>query len=931
MNFARMFAFVVSIAAFAVHGGNIGTSLFSYRIPITVSGYDGGSPLTNFPVLVKLAADSPSGFSYNHCAANGSDLRFADSEGNLIPHEIDTWNASGESLVWVGLPVLTNNACFTMYYGAANPGAASMENLWSLAGYAGVWHLTDGHDSSSSGLNGTIVSGISAAVNSKLGGALDFDTAKMSVGTTPNSDLTSGFSLEAWCYPRRLADKNGKANSGNALFGKNLAMSVRVQGSGIQLTTPGVLDHDSANCAIAANQWFHLGLTFKPNTATSGKTTIANQYKVYRDGVQKASLGASRIPNLSDSAEMWIGGNQWSEQDFDGILDEFRLSYSIRSADWIKAVYDTAAAPASFVTLGAVVPLDATAPVLATPTVARNQDGSFTVSVEVSENLPASIVCEVGGADIPMTTSETSLPATYMAVVSGIASGTYQATVRAEAASGTIVSAACPTVFHIGALTVAAVSNADEGSLTPGIFRVSRADADATGLPALQFDAAYSGDGVAAVVPGSATVTIPAGAVTVDISVAPVFTMDVAQDADLMLTVSGENIGQASSATMTVVNAAFVPSVRYVATTGDDANHGGNLDFPKKTIAAAVASLVNVAQSQVCTVHVAPGTYTLAMETDNPITVTNAIRIVGDGETPEDVVVQRTKRASANSSTYRSYQDCSIFHLNHPDALVANLVMNYGSAHQPSTDKTAGSAWIGANGGTISNCVVRGGRAGHPWAITPGILVMGPGLVTHCVITNNVGTSAMESSWAGTMLGNAVVLKGAGSRLENCLIRDNRSGVEGGTDSDKTSTVCAQSTATIANCTIIGNRARNCGGVFVNGTGVTVRNCVIAGNVDVGATADNPNWMGSGTFLSCATDDATAINENCFVGTAAEFFKDYANGDYTPAFGGTLYNKGANYEGMASVDLAGKKRLNGSKIDIGCYEEQSTSLSIIIR
>jgi hypothetical protein len=189
----------------------------------------------------------------------------------------------------------------------------------------------------------------------------------------------------------------------------------------------------------------------------------------------------------------------------------------------------------------------------------------------------------------------------------------------------------------------------------------------------------------------------------------------------------------------------------------------------------------------------------------------------------------------------------------------------------------------------------------------------------------------MESSWTGTMLGNAVVLKGAGSRLENCLIRDNRSGVEGGTDSDKTSTVCAQSTATIANCTIIGNRARNCGGVFVNGTGVTVRNCVIAGNVDVGATADNPNWKGSGTFHSCATDDATVINENCLTGTAAEFFKDYANGDYTPKTGGPLVGKGANYEGMASVDLAGNPRKVGSKVDIGCYELRSTPLVIIIR
>ena len=349
-------------AAAPIRGEPLDASPFDFRVPIAVSGYAGAAPLTNFPVLVALSADSPAGFRYSDCAADGSDLRFADADGNLLPHEVDTWNAAGESLVWVGLPVLTNGAAFTMYYGSAHPGPASAQNLWSLAGYAGVWHLTDGHDSTTNGLDGTLVAGISAAADSKLGGALDFDTAKMSVGTTPNGDLASGFSLEAWCHARRLTDKNGKTNGGNALFGKNLTMSVRVQGSGIQLTTPGVLDHPGANCAIAANQWFHLGLTFKPNTATSGKTTVADQYKVYRDGVQKASLGASRIPNLANSSEMWLGGNQWSEQDFDGILDEFRLSYSIRSADWLKAAFDTAAAPASFVTLGPAEPTDQSAP-----------------------------------------------------------------------------------------------------------------------------------------------------------------------------------------------------------------------------------------------------------------------------------------------------------------------------------------------------------------------------------------------------------------------------------------------------------------------------------------------------------------------------------------------------------------------------------------
>ena len=75
--------------------------------------------------------------------------------------------------------------------------------------------------------------------------------------------------------------------------------------------------------------------------------------------------------------------------------------------------------------------------------------------------------------------------------------------------------------------------------------------------------------------------------------------------------------------------------------------------------------------------------------------------------------------------------------------------------------------------------------------------------------------------------------------------------------------------------------------------------------------------------------DVTGLPAGTVTGTAAEFFKDYANGNYTPA--GPLVNKGANYEGMASIDLAGKARLVGRKVDIGCYEAGSSAFVIRVR
>ena len=345
-----------------------------------------------------------------------------------------------------------------------------------------------------------------------------------------------------------------------------------------------------------------------------------------------------------------------------------------------------------------------------------------------------------------------------------------------------------------------------------------------------------------------------------------------------------------------------------------------------ETAAASIADAVAIADDGT-TIHVKPGTYTMETSVE-PIAVTNAIRIIGEGKTPEDVIVRRISRAS------NAHKICSFFHINQKDALVANLVMQYGSVTQPSPDTTAGSAWIGSNGGTISNCVVREGYASHPYDRTPGILIMGPGLVTHCVITNNACSAGLEpTTWGNSDVAAAVVMKGAGSRLENCLIRDNRGATEAssGTGMEKLSAIYATSSASIVNCTIITNQARKCAGVYANGTGVTVKNCVIAGNIDVGITPNNPNWMGTGNFIACATDDATPINNSCYTGTVAKLFRDYDHGDYRPKAPGPLVNKCVSYEGMPATDLGGNKRLIGSKIDIGCYEAHAAELCIRVR
>lgn len=1349
---AILATFLAALCAAAAIGDTLDTTPFSKKIPITISGYAGGtSELTNFPVLVKLAAGSPTGFDPAECAEDGSDLRFTTLDGKILPHEVDTWNAADESYIWVGIPVLTNETSFILYYGAVNPGPVSEENLWSLAGYAGVWHLTDGHDSTTNGLDGTIVSSVTATSNSKLGGALDFTSTRMSLGTTPNGDFANGFSLEAWCYPRNTSTK--------AIFGKKEAMSVRIEEASIRVTTPGVKDHDLANCSISANEWFHLGLTFLPNPSTDGTGTIANQYKVYRDGVQKASLGASRIPNLTSNDEMWIGGNKWSDQSFNGICDEFRLSYFIRSADWIKAVYDTTASPTIFAKLGAVeqanpdapridvtaatvshsdatfsvtlsnvssetvvsvfcgpdfstlteltlgtlsadgtltrtatglgaatyvwyaratttvagvayaiksgrkdftvtyakepsssykhftatisyagtaiagvpvpirisetaiegfhyadvtetgfefvdadgnilpweldtwdtegesvvwvkVPsyyegaaitarygatfanlrpaasdvwsaytgvwhlgdLDASAsaygsypnstavsgidgekaeasvadekgvlgksvmisqstskqgegyklggvfvpdagagspldlgdtfaisgwfkhkdfdyyydklfgkrkkannsespngafaieignngsehnvtacgaastatklnfktslknswshiafvyegkscrvyqngsligtstivevtnnnaplcfgnltggygngtgdsawagwidevrladgvlsaeylaaeydavtnivafgsvvsvemgdPRISAPVIERQQDGSFLVMAEISENEPmsGSVKCVVGGMEFAMTTSDASLPATYSAVVTGLPDGTYRATVRAQAEGGSVVARESTAVFYAGALVVTKVVDAEEATLSPGTFRVSRSDTDPTGLPAISFDVVFSGPGLAAIVePTVAALTIPAGAAYVDVSVTPIYTTEVDADVALTLSVSGAFVGTPSSGSITIVNSQYDPSVRYVATTGSDENHGGTPDLPKKTIGAAIESLAAIVQTLPCTVHVAPGLYPIS----HPIVVTNSISVIGDDPDPSRVVVSNTVGAGYYN------QDQRVFRLDHSEAFVANLTMQKGQDYGH-----GGNLNIGSAGGMVSNCVVEAGytrdngKAGGAW--------LDAGVVTHTVFRKN-NTSSGTVWWNGVTEG--ILHLGGNSRAENCLFDNNSQWVT-------VTLISVGGSAVLRNCSIVNtglsatNSDYSVWSALKIDSGATVQNVVIAGVTNtIDGAACPPTGSGVANFLNGAFDgDVTGLPEGTVTGTAAEFFKDYANGDYTPSFSGPLANVGVEYEGMAAVDLAGKKRKAGKHIDIGCYECQ---------
>lgn len=59
---------------------------------------------TGVPALVRLS-ETIDGFRYTDFSlAGGGDMMFADANGDPLPHEVDSWDETGTSLVWVKLP-----------------------------------------------------------------------------------------------------------------------------------------------------------------------------------------------------------------------------------------------------------------------------------------------------------------------------------------------------------------------------------------------------------------------------------------------------------------------------------------------------------------------------------------------------------------------------------------------------------------------------------------------------------------------------------------------------------------------------------------------------------------------------------------------------------------------------------------------------------
>lgn len=318
---------------------------FAKYIEMSVN-YTPTESVEGFPVLVRL---NSSRIDYADVKNAGADLKFTDASGETVyPHEVDTWNASGESLVWVRLPQLAKDAKFRMYYGDATVTTSpSSTPVWQ--GYDLVCHVSgNANDSATPTRAGALNPNGTTKTDGIIGkthgnAALEKGAAMINtlyVGGAPNEGTLlddSQFSYSFWFRP--VADiVEWKLLAGPANGADTVAWSTRTYNPTTKLGTRTAKGSE----LVVTTDGFVVGTWYKIDVVLDGKSLA-----LYVNGELKgSSTTLATAATRSWVASMGWGGSAGSgefgaSQSLAVDVDECRIFSTVSSAARVAADYAT--------------------------------------------------------------------------------------------------------------------------------------------------------------------------------------------------------------------------------------------------------------------------------------------------------------------------------------------------------------------------------------------------------------------------------------------------------------------------------------------------------------------------------------------------------------------------------------------------------------
>ena len=340
---------------------------YNYSFTVRFAGYAGNTTLTDFPVLVRVSEDRISFPIYAKCKiANGGDLRFSDASGALLASEVECWNPGGESLVWVKVPSLNADTVITGHFGCSSPDAVTPSDVWSN-GFLGVWHLGAAEGSStqpdsvadgSSFVNSqTYPDGVLAGTNGVAGLAAAFNQRSDNKGVYSISDGSgkySGFekfTVEYWTYyddhdvgglskNARVLNKNNAWSAYEASSNGKMGLSFKAQNqSGDKYVIPA-----NNQTKPQKAEWNYTVSVFDGRESPDADTLYNRAAYLNGQSLTTTATNGLIASMASNNNSLFLGNvSDKGTEPYHGIIDEVRLSTMTRSADWVKATYDTIA------------------------------------------------------------------------------------------------------------------------------------------------------------------------------------------------------------------------------------------------------------------------------------------------------------------------------------------------------------------------------------------------------------------------------------------------------------------------------------------------------------------------------------------------------------------------------------------------------------
>ncbi len=305
--------------------------------------------LRNFVIPLRLTTEN---FEFDAALPDGSDLRATNAADISLPITIEQFDPiARKGLVWVRVDsVQPNNSSqyVTLHYGKPDASPVKQYPFANEQGYAGVWFLSqDADGKSSDGLYWDATQsgsdGNDRVQNTGRNGILGFGKS-LSAGDyiqvpalKPSLQSLSSFTLQAWIRSIGTGPVGGEIVN----IGDNF---------GLRLTKNGELHSFiwPSNSADTSDYPWHKIEHPGRNLIDSAWHFVASTYdgdslRLYIDGhfvesgAAPGPIGYSQALNVT----MGIHANKKQGFEFSGDLDEIEIHSVRRSAEWIRASYES--------------------------------------------------------------------------------------------------------------------------------------------------------------------------------------------------------------------------------------------------------------------------------------------------------------------------------------------------------------------------------------------------------------------------------------------------------------------------------------------------------------------------------------------------------------------------------------------------------------